>query len=121
MLVWYAIFLPYKRYIPIDIRIFTLPEIINIYASNNGIVSVKCCDITDVRDSLLLGYFVDKENITPILANSQGRLLRNVTNEEYVFSADLLFSIIPDIECVYGKFEIVSHDYLSLDPGKKYG
>lgn len=115
------LFLPYKRYIPIDIRIFTLPEIINIYASNNGIVSVKCCDITDVRDSLLLGYFVDKENITPILANSQGRLLRNVTNEEYVFSADLLFSIIPDIECVYGNFEIVSHDYLSLDPGKKYG
>ncbi len=112
-------FLPYTKTLPINITVYTVPQIERVTALSAGIFLTDTT-VKQAKPNQVVGKLVINDTLLPVKATALGKIIWNVQNNNFVKQGDLLFAIIPQkSQKVYGECNVNLSQKSVLQKGQK--
>lgn len=119
LLLGISAFIPYKKTLPITVTIHQVPSIEKIYAPTDGIFLIDTV-LKQVKPNHIVGNLAVNDTLLPVKANTLGKIIWNVQNNDFVKKKDLLFIIVPSkLQVVYGECSVHLSQKATLQKGQK--
>lgn len=112
-------FVPYRKTLPVDISVYTVPQIEKVTAPTAGIFMIDTI-LKQAKPNQIVGNLVVNDMLLPIKATALGKVIWNVQNNDFIKKKDLLFIIVPPkTQKVYGGCSVHLSQKTALKKGQK--
>ncbi len=111
-------FVPYIKILPVDITVYTVPQVEKVRAPADGIFLIDT--LFHAKSNQKVGNVLYGKQLLPVQHASKGYLIWNVQNNDRVQKNDLLFVVEPqNIEKIYGECYVPLSQKNMLQQGQK--
>lgn len=112
-------FVPYRKTLPVDITVYTVPQIEKVIAPADGIFLIDTI-LKQVKPNQIVCNLAISDTLLPVKATALGKIIWNVQNNDLVKKKDLLFIIVPQkLQRVYGECSVHLSQKTTLQKGQK--